>query len=568
MLPGNLRLLYPKYIQFKNRLQYRQENAYVKAFLLFVFGILFWAAIFIIFYRVLFYFKSIDIFGNFLASKLLSMVFLTFFSILIFSNIITAISTFFLSEELQLIISSPFDLYELYFAKIFETIINSSWMVLLFSLPVFLSYGVVFKQPIIYYIALVGTVVPFLVICATIGIGMAIGLVKIFPAKRMKEVLLLLSIFLIISLYFLFRVLKPERLVDPDTFFTVVDYLTALKTPTSPFLPSQWATDVLSSFLFKKEGNETIFHMLLLWSTALSFVVILSSFFKKNFFNAWSKSQEAKKAIITRNRFFNRLLESMLLPFSLRVRAIIEKDIRSFFRDTAQWSQLFILSAIIVIYLYNFSVLPMDKSPIPTRQLQNLISFLNLGLAGFVISAVAVRFAYPAVSMEGQAFWIIKSSPLGLKGLLWCKFWVNFGFLVILAEILTVCSNFFLRVDSFMMILSTVTVFLMTFGLTSLSIGFGAIYPRFRFENAAQIPTGFGGLMYMIVSVIFVGLIVILEAWPVQIILMSRFTGKAFTYIQTAQIIFSFLGVLIISGAVLVIPMKVGLKKLAALEDF
>lgn len=568
MMPANFNLLYPKFTQIANRIKYRGKGSVVKAFLAALFGLFFWAGIFIIFCRVLYYFRGIDVFGDFLASKLLSMIFLTFFSILIFSNVITAISSFFMSQELQLIISKPFDLDELFFSKLLETVINSSWMVLLFSLPVFMSYGVIFKPPAVYYIVLVGTVIPFLFISSAIGIATAICLIKVFPAKRLRDILVLLALFLFIALYFFFRLLKPERLVDPDTFFTVVDYLTSLQMPTSHLLPSQWATDILSALLFSNGSDEIVFNIALIWSTALAFIVILNWIFRYMFFDAWSKSQEARSLKITRHKFFNRLLEWMLSPLSLDIRAVIEKDIRSFFRDTAQWSQLFILSAIIFIYLYNFSVLPMESSPIPTIQLQNLIAFLNLGLAGFAVSAVAVRFAFTAVSLEGEAFWIIRSSPMGLKGFLWCKFWFNFIFLLLLAEILIVCSNYFIRVEPFMMAVSTITVFLMTFGLTSLSIGFGATYPRFRYENVAQIPTGFGGLMYMISAVLFVGAIVVLEARPVYLILMSRFTGRILTQLQWAVITGSFLIVLVLSVAVFIFPMKIGLKKLSELEVF
>jgi len=92
-----MKLLYPKYLHYKNSFVYRGKNASIKAFLLFVMGMVFWAGIFIVFYRALAYFQSIDVFGSFLASKLLSMVLLTFFSILIFSNIITAIASLFIS---------------------------------------------------------------------------------------------------------------------------------------------------------------------------------------------------------------------------------------------------------------------------------------------------------------------------------------------------------------------------------------------------------------------------------------------------------------------------------------
>ncbi|MFC1591114.1 hypothetical protein ACFL43_01180 [Thermodesulfobacteriota bacterium] len=567
-MSGIVRLLYPKMTQVKNRLKFRSERAGVKAFLLACIGLIFWGGVFLIFYRVLSYFNSIDVIGNFLAAKLLSMVLLTFFSVLLFSNIITAISTFFMSEELQLIIASPFELYELYYAKLFETIMNSSWMVVLFSLPVFLSYGVVFDQSVTFYVMLVGSLAPFLIICGSIGSGIAICLVSVFPARRIKDVLFLLSIFLVIGMYLLFRLIKPERFVDPDNFLTVVDYLSALETPTSVFLPSQWATDVLASFLFNSASPDAGFKLLLLWSTALALVVILSWIFSALFVDSWSKSQEAKTVRVSRHRFFTRLLEWILKPLSTPARAVVDKDIRIFFRDTSQWSQLFILSAIIVIYLYNFSVLPMDKSPIPTRQLQNLISFLNLGLAGFVIAAVAVRFGYPAVSLEGESFWIVRSSPFGLKGLLWCKFWVNFIFLFVLAEVLAVFSNYFLRVETFMMVLSIVTVFLMTFGLSSLSIGFGAMYPRFKYENVAQIPTGYGGLMYMIISVLFICMIVVCEAWPVRIVLMARFYGKELTPSQILQIVTACVLLFSLSAAAFIIPMRMGLKSLAAREEF
>lgn len=561
-----LGILYPKIIQFKNRIKFKGEGSYTKALLMAGFGMAFWAGTFVVFYRVLAYFRSIDVFGDFLAAKLLSMVFLTFFSILIFSNVITAISSFFISEELQLILSTPFDYAQLYFSKLTESILNSSWMVLLFSLPVFISYGVIYQQGIFYYGLLLFSMIPFLVICGTAGIFVAMVLVKYFPARRLKDVLFLITIFFVIIVYFMFRFLKPERLVDPDKFFTVIDYLSSLEAPASPFLPSQWITDVLSSLLFEKTTGSVTFDMLLLWSTALAFMVMLGWFFRSVFFEAWNKTQEGKTATISNSRIWNRILDFTLFPLPAPVRSIVEKDIRVFFRDTAQWSQIFILLAIIVIYLYNISVLPMDKNPLPTVYLQNIISFINLGLAGFVISAVAVRFAYPAVSLEGESFWIIKSSPLGLKGFLWCKFWVNFLFLVVMSEILIVFTNYLLQVGPLMMVISIVTIFLMTFGITSLGIGCGAAYPRFKVENIAQIPTGFGGLLFMILSMLFIGSIVVLEAGPVYYFLMSDFTNMPISGKHWIRIAVQLGLVLLINFLVFLLPLRFGLKKLSEFE--
>ena len=120
------------------------------------------------------------------------------------------------------------------------------------------------------------------------------------------------------------------------------------------------------------------------------------------------------------------------------------KDIKTFLRDTTQWSQLFLLLALIVVYLYNFKVLPLDRSPMPAGTIRTIVSFANLALAGFVLSAISIRFAFPAVSLEGQAFWILQTTPISLRALLWSKFWLNFVPLLVLGELLVFLSNLLL----------------------------------------------------------------------------------------------------------------------------
>ena len=62
----------------------------------------------------------------------------------------------------------------------------------------------------------------------------------------------------------------------------------------------------------------------------------------------------------------------------------------------------------IVVYLYNFAVLPLERSPMPRYLLEIVLNFLNLGLAGFVIASIAARFVFPGVSLEGNSFWLLK----------------------------------------------------------------------------------------------------------------------------------------------------------------
>ena len=244
------------------------------------------------------------------------------------------------------------------------------------------------------------------------------------------------------------------------------------------------------------------------------------------------------------------------------IRAFIVKELKSFFRDQTQWSQLFLVAALFFIYIYNFNVLPLDKAPIKTLYLQNLLSFLNMGLAGFVLAAITARFAYPAVGAEGEAFWIVKSAPIRLRTFLWIKFFIYYFPLLILSEAVIITTNLFLHVTPFMMMLSTITIFFIVPGVVSMGIGMGAAYPDFQSENPSQSLTGFGGLCFMMLSAGFISLVIILEAKPVYNLFMSVIQHRELTPFEWVWTTGSFLIVFIICLLAIILPMRFGEKRL------
>ena len=46
-----------------------------------------------------------------------------------------------------------------------------------------------------------------------------------------------------------FRFIRPEQLARPEGFRNFLDYLTVLKAPTSPWLPSEWSAEMLMNWL-------------------------------------------------------------------------------------------------------------------------------------------------------------------------------------------------------------------------------------------------------------------------------------------------------------------------------
>jgi ABC-2 type transport system permease protein len=250
------------------------------------------------------------------------------------------------------------------------------------------------------------------------------------------------------------------------------------------------------------------------------------------------------------------------LPIATPTRALVLKDLKTFLRDTAQWSQLVLLAALVVVYIYNFRVLPRAGAFMAQFYLEHALAFLNLALAGFVTASVAVRFLYPAVSLEGRAFWMLQSAPLQLRRVWWSKFWTGVPPLAVLGVLLLILGNRALGVGTLTMTVSVVTLSLMTLAIASLGLCLGSVYPQFEYENAAKIPSSFGGVVYMILAILLIGLNVVLEARPLWVMLLSRLLHRPLSSAEIADVIASFAAVAVVDLAVFALAARKGIRAL------
>ncbi|MBW8838759.1 MAG: hypothetical protein JF602_02725 [Gemmatimonadetes bacterium] len=176
---------------------------------------------------------------------------------------------------------------------------------------------------------------------------------------------------------------------------------------------------------------------------------------------------------------------------------------------------------------------------------------------------MAARFIFPGVSLEGRTLWLLRSSPMSVRDLLWSKFWVGTLPLLLLALLIVGVTNYLLQVSTFMFLVSVVTIAAMTLALAGLALGFGTLFPQFETENAAQIPTSFGGLLFMMAAVAVIGGVVVLEARPVYGYLSARTFGtpKDLTEMVVG---FSLAGALCLVSTL--VPIQVALRRLHTIE--
>jgi ABC-2 type transport system permease protein len=554
-MPGVSTLLVPKVQGRLNRAR-TDGGRLFKGLVLGGVGAFFWTFVFAVIYRMLLYFRGTQGIGDVLAGKLLGLALVTFLMILLLSNVITALSSFFLSDDLELLMAAPVGSGSLYGARLVETIVHSSWMVALLAVPLLIAYGVAYGAGPAYYALAVVTLGPFLVLPAVVGSALTLVLVNVFPARRTRDLLALIGIVTAGGVVAFFRFLRPERLMRPEEFRSLVDFVAVLRTPTSPWLPSEWASEALLSFL---NGFFDPFPLLLLWSTAGAFVVLGTWLHGRAHSSGFTRAQEGAEA--RGGRTGSRLTEALLSRTSPRTREIYAKEIRLFFRDSTQWSQLILLGVLVVVYVYNIRVLPLYSGEELSFFLINLVSFLNLGLAGFVVAAIAARFVFPAMSLEGRMMWLLRSSPLDVRTLFWSKYWVGTLPLLALALPLIVATNWILKSSPLIMVLTTVTMAGATLALTAMALGFGALFPNYETENVAEIPTSFGGLLFMMAAVTYLGLVVVLEAWPRYLFLSSRLSGAQAGPAGAGPLVVGIGGAALLTGVLIILPLRAGVKR-------
>jgi ABC-2 type transport system permease protein len=504
-------------------------------------------------------------FGSLLVRKLLGFLFMIFFAVLTFSNIVASLSNLYLADDLHLLVSAPIAIDRLFLTRTLHAGLQSGWMVMLFALPLWLAAGFVFDSPMWFYPWAALVMIIFVILPAALGALATTLLVKAFPARKTQDVMVILSIGLVVAAYFLVRFLRPEQLFNPDLFHGFAEYFATLRAPDSPLLPSVWATEALWGGLMGKLDRNVLLMTAYGLFSGLAGLAVAAWAAERWYLDAFSKAQEGRQARLTTGIGAGRVFEALALSFKPLRRMIMVKDLKAFFRETTQWTQLLLLLALCVVYLFNFKVLPLERFGLTVYQ-RGIIAFVNMVLAGFVLSAVCVRFVLPAVSTEGRAFWILRAAPVPMRDLLLAKFGLYVVPIVLVGQALVVVSNYFLRTSAFLMIFSASLMLFVSVAITGLAVGVGAIMPAFNERNVARMATGASSIVFMVTAMTLIMVEVALAYVPGRDIMRATLAHQALTQSQVATAaVAAAIGLTLFAGAT-VLPLLWGVQALEERE--
>jgi ABC-2 type transport system permease protein len=555
------KLLWPRYMSLINQWKKssKTEKRLISVFA--VFGILFWAALFALFWWGINTMYGVEIGGPFILRKLLDILMLSLFGLLCFSSTVTALSSFYLSEDLELLLSLPISRAHFFFGRMIDTLMQSAWMPIVLALPILISYGIVYGAGWHFYPIMLLSLLMFTLIPCSIGILVSSILVSAFPARRIRESLMIVGVVAMVTIFIWLRSLRPERLANTENFESVADYVAELQTPLPLLSPPSWSAKVILATL----SGQTIplLELGLLVSGAFAFVGVARWVSTALYDDGRSKAQEARVARMAKSNLLNAFIRIWTKPLAPLAKVIVSKDIRCFLRDPAQWTQIFLVGSIVVIALISVAALPVETFKGPwMRPWINALSFLILALVGFVMAALAARFQFSAVSIEGRGFWVIRTSPISADEYLKSKLWPGLVPMFVVGELLAVSSSAILRAEPALIGTAIFTAAGLSIALSGLAVGMGAMYPDFKADNASKLAASPSGVLYMVFALSAVFGTLILESYPVYLFISSSLRQVP---LQTGQIvIISFFAIctMLLWYACYRIPMQYGARML------
>jgi ABC-2 type transport system permease protein len=502
--------------------------------------------------------QSSPFFALGLLRSLIALVFLIAVTILFSSSMTTAIGAFFADLDLDSYHAAPMSKTRLVLSRWFKTFAQSATIVYIFIIPMLVAFARHYHAPASFYPIVLGNLAVLLAIPVTLGALVIIALVRFFPVTHVHQVVATIAMLVLTVFVLALRMSRPERLFTEVTTDELRTVLKAVELPSIERYPGT----ALADYMVATANGQRPTANPVPKKIALTFVISFAAFVliaRQVYFAAYVRAKESMAPAALGAGPLTRIVDRLLAPLSPPTRAMAGKEVRTLTRDVAQWSQLFLMAALLFLYLYNIRMLPLGGDTRAT-----IVAYANLGMAGFVVAAICLRFAYPSVSSEGKAFWMLQSAPVSYRRFLLVKVFVYGTPLTILSIVLTAFADILLHADKVVWIFTLLGASMLGVTLVTLGVGLGALAPNFAAENPLQVGLSLGGFGYMAVALAYVGGMMVLMARPVVQYLFWRVFGVApDAAVTTIPVVTA----ITLSVALCVFPLLIAEKRLTTLGE-
>jgi len=430
----------------------------------------------------------------------------------------------YLAGDMDFLLAAPVPIRAVFINKLLRAVLPNFGLIALFGLPVLFGLGISRGYNFLYFPLVLVMMVSLALAAAGLASVLVILVARIFPARRVVEVLGFMGAVISIICSQSGNLMRSGNNADisGEQVSSALGFLSQLN---NPWVPLNWPGRGLEAL---GEGNWLTGIGLTLLSLGLAGGIFGMSLVtaERWYYTGWAnmqdiasrkKQRERKKAVQGMPRSVttpmragraSRLVERWL---TRPVRGMIWKDFLVMRRDLRHLSQL--VTPLIFGIIYGIMFLRSGGEP-PAGQgeapdwfmdsFRNLLSFGNVLLAIFIGWMLLQRLGGMGFSQEGKNYWMLKAAPVSARQLLGAKYLVAYLPALVFSTLFVTVVSVLQQIEITQAIYSWLAVALCLAGMTGIQVAFGAAGANFTWEDPRKMNAGNMGCLGMILTAFYV----------------------------------------------------------------
>ena len=497
--------------------------------------------------------------GLFLFHRFISMMLFVFFVSVNLGNIIVSYATLYRSPEVAYLLTKPVSYSTIFVLKFLDNFLYSSTTLFLVAFMVLVGYGSYFGYPWWGIVGLLGFVlIPFMFLSACLAVIILMTIMKIAGRIGFRRVMAILSGLYLVMVYMFFRFSNPIKLIEETgKYYPNIDINLAQLDPVfAKFLPSHWVAEFLF-FVSRGEFVRGLPMALLLLLVAAGMFVLCLLIANRFYYRSWLvtfqvQAESNQPKMHTRKKFFDFRNESIFSPV---MESLLKKEYFTFFRDPSQWIHLAVMIVLISVFVSSIRGL---NFILQVAELPAIVYIVLYSFGGFLSASLALRFAFPMMSLEGRSFWALRSMPVRISKVYWTKFIIGFLLVLALGLLISYFSNKpFVRLtpaNRMLLWFGLYSSFVISLTMTALNLGFGGYFVNYQERNPIRIASSQGATLTFLLTLVYLVILVALFAIPLKGHFDAIFYRRPFdeTVIVPSLIVFSSLSAILVTVGIVV----------------
>ncbi len=522
-------------------------------------AVLFWVFMLFLFHDLFDYLEeNFPVVSSRILNYLLAFLFASLLVMMTLSDAIIAYTSLYRSDETDFLFALPTAPPNTFAYRGADSVVFSVWAVFTLVLPLAIAYGLVFPVPWYYYPFAVALATLLVCLATELGAFFALVVGALMPRDSRKALIAVCAALIGLAVLW-FAPLSGQLENQPLGEGAIRSVMRRIAFCQHWALPSHWVSRGMMAAA-QGEIREATYLGALLLSNVLFLGVVVYRLAFYIYRPGWLRARAASSRKRWRwSGLAADLVGKAAFFLPLRLRCLILKDLKTFLRDPAQWSQFLLFFGLLGLYILN---LPRFNLEALAGQWHSLIALMNLGATSLTLATLTTRFVFPQLSLEGRRIWLLGLLPLNRRSLLWAKFvFVVLGTYAVSGGLIAL-SDAILRLPLWVMAVHLGVVFCVCCGLNGLALGLGACFPRPDTDNPAKVVSSFGGTLNLICSIGFITAALGPVVVPLHLYMVGRSASAALPWAIAAGLAVAFL----LSAAATLLPMLAGARALEKME--